>query len=429
VKWQEADGGGAKLAFWFRSRVAIFAFAFLLRVGLCLHMLELIPLPRFWSVSEPGAVAVNVLEGRGFASPYDAKQPTAWIAPFYPVMVVASTFRVLGAYSASSTYFLIVLNALFAALTSLVVYTLGERSFGTSTGATAGWLWATSFSNAVLTLLVWDTCLSALLLSFGFLLFLNWEGSCGYRRWGITGAFWGGVLLVNPALIGPLPFLWMLYWYREWKRGRSVWKQMAFAVAVMIAVVSPWLLRNYRVFGKPVFVRSNYAAELYYGNLGFESHPLLATREYQRMGEMAYVASKKSAVTDYIRSNFGGFLQQSAGRVVAFWTVPRITGAYWPIISLLAWCGLAWALLEGKRDGLAYLVVLAIYPAAYYFSYVFEKYRYPMEPMMFVMAGYAIVQTTRFVREKIFNRRARGEGPRSSLREPFVAKTLLRMNF
>ena len=420
--WEAANGGGAKLAFWFRSRVAIFAFAFLLRVGLCVHMLESIPLRGFWSVSEPGAVAVNVLDGKGFASPYDARQPTAWIAPFYPVMVVASTFRVLGAYSAASTYFLIILNALFAALTSLIVYAMGERSFGTSTGATAGWLWATSFSNAVLTLLVWDTCLSALLLSFGCLLFLAWEGSFDYRRWGITGAFWGGVLLVNPALIGPLPFLWMLLWYRERTRGRSVWKQMAFAVVVMMAVVSPWLLRNYRVFGKPVFVRSNYAAELYYGNLGFQSHPFLATKEYQRMGEMAYVASKKRAVTEYIRNNFGSFLQQSARRVVAFWTVPRITGAYWPIISLLAWCGLALALREGNRDGLPYLIVMAIYPLAYYFSYIFEKYRYPIEPLMFVMAGYALVQTTRFVRRKIFNRRGRKEGPRSSLREPFVAQ-------
>jgi hypothetical protein len=419
------DGGGAKLAFWFRSRVAIFAFAFLLRVGLCLHMLESIPLARFWSVSEPGAVAVAVLEGKGFASPYDAKQPTAWIAPFYPVMVVASTFRVLGAYSAASTYFLIVLNALFAALTSLVVCALGERSFGTSTGATAGWLWATSFSNAVLTLLVWDTCLSGLLLSFGFLLFLKWEESFNYQRWGMTGAFWGVVLLVNPALIAPLPFLWMLFWYRERKRGRRVWKQVAFALAVMAAVVSPWLVRNYQVFGKPVFVRSNYAAELYYGNLGFESHPLLATQEYQRVGEMAYVASKKRAVAEYIRSNFGSFLQQSEGRVVAFWTVPRITGAYWPIISLLVWCGLALALLEGKRDGLAYLVVLAIYPAAYYFSYVFEKYRYPIEPLMFVMAGHVLVQSTRFVRRKIFNRKGREERSRSSLSESFVTKNAL----
>ena len=151
------------MAIWFRSRVAIFAFAFLLRVGLCWHMLESIPLPRFWRVSEPAAVAVAVLEGKGFASPYDTKQPTAWIAPFYPVMVVAATFRALGAYSPASTYFLVGLNALFAALTSLVVYALGERAFGASAGATGGWLWATSFSSAVLTLLVWDTCLSALL--------------------------------------------------------------------------------------------------------------------------------------------------------------------------------------------------------------------------------------------------------------------------
>ncbi len=41
--------------------------------------------------------------------------------------------------------------------------------FGRTTGAAAGWLWATCIPSAVVPLLVWDTSLSALVLAVGIL--------------------------------------------------------------------------------------------------------------------------------------------------------------------------------------------------------------------------------------------------------------------
>ena len=79
--------------------------------------------------SEEETVAKSIVQGRGFTSPYDATQLTAWIAPAYPYMV-ALVFRVLGTSSPTAISFLIGLNIFFAGLTSIFVYLIGNRMFG-----------------------------------------------------------------------------------------------------------------------------------------------------------------------------------------------------------------------------------------------------------------------------------------------------------
>ena len=385
---------------WLRAGTAIFVFAFLIRLVTCWQVLHSIPLPHFWHRAEQGATAVSILRQHVFASPYDQRQLTAWIAPIYPC-VVAAVFGALGAYSMASTYLLVGLNVLFSALTSLVIYAIGKRMFGVTVGATAGWLWACCLPDAVMPLLIWDTCLSALLLSTGFLLSVSLESSDSYRQWGLVGLLWGTACLVNPALISPLPFLWILCWFWEWKRGRNLWRQATLSVALFLAVLSPWLARDYRVFHTPIFVRSNFVAELYFGNLGFESHPLGPTMEYQTLGELPYIAKKQGAVREYILNNFNEFAARCVHRAISFWIVPKISQTYWLLISLLTFTGLGLAIQERKHEALLFLAVMVFYPLVYCVTYVFPKYRHPIEPLMFVLVAYAFVRLARFSRLRI----------------------------
>jgi hypothetical protein len=200
-----------------KSRIAIILISIALRLSVCEPILHCGPFARFWQKNEEGAIARSILARRGFASPYDERQPTAWIAPIYPC-IVAFVFRIFGTFSAASTYFLVSLNILFAGLTSVAVYATGERVFGANVGTFAGLLWAVCLPDAVMPLLMWDTCLSALLLTTGFLLSLALEHSSSYRQWGGTGLFWGAACLVNPSLIAPLFFFWAFYWLRGWKK-------------------------------------------------------------------------------------------------------------------------------------------------------------------------------------------------------------------
>lgn len=382
------------LAILFRSRFLIAAFALLLRLGLCCEILQTVPFERFWKASEPGNIAAALIEGKGFRSPYDRSQPTAWVAPAYPALIVAPVFRIFGAYSRTSLYALMFLNAVFGALTVFAIYRIGERFFDTTTAAVASWLWAVSLSGAVMPLLVWDTCLSALLFSLGFLMTLSLLTSTSYLRWATVGLFWGLVCLVNPALLAPVPFLLLVLWIAGRKRAVDVSKHVLVAIAMVVLTVAPWLWRNYRVFHTPVFIRSNFPAELYYGSLGFESHPFGRTNEYQKMGELAYVASKRALVMAYVRQHPSEFFSRSLHRMIAFWTVPAVSRNTWMLLSLLMIAGLVRAMYVKRFCAICFLVVLIYYPTTYYMTYVFPKYRHPIEPIMMLMAAYAIVQAS-----------------------------------
>lgn len=379
------------LGYWFRSRFAIFVLTLLLRLGLSWQVLQSDPLPHFWRASEPAIIATHVLRGDGFASPYGGSQPTAWLAPVYPAIVVAGVFGMLGPYTLASTCLLVALNAIFAALTSLVIFELGKRIFGIDTGACAAWMWASCLPSAIMPLLIWDTCLAALVLAGGLLLSLELENSSHYRRWGTNGVYWGLACLVNPAIIAPVPFWWWLSWLRGRKQRISV-KHVALAGAVFLATIAPWLLRNYRVFHAPVFVRSNFGAELYYGNLGFESHPFHSTGEYQRMGELPYVREKEDLAFEWIRSHPTEFAEQTLRRLVQFWTAPKVAEGYWIVVSLLTLAGAMAAAGEGSFGGRLIIAALIVFPVTYYVTYIFPKYRYPIEPLMMVLAAHALVK-------------------------------------
>jgi Dolichyl-phosphate-mannose-protein mannosyltransferase len=371
-----------------KSRFPIFLLSFFLPLLSSWQMLHTDPIS---GRTEPTLIASSIVHGHGFRSPYDERQPTAWIAPVYPY-VVALVFRVFGIYSRLSIYSLVLLNALFSGLTALAIYAIGRRVFGVSVGVAAGWLWALCLPNRVMPLLLFETCLSAALLAVGFFLTLRLYGSTEYRRWAAVGLFWGLACLVNPALVAPVFFLWLYFCLYGRKPGRNLWRQVAVSAALFIAVLAPWLIRNYRVFGRPVFVRSNLAAEIYFGNFSFESHPLHATGEYQRLGEIAFVAEKKTALKQYIRDHPGDFLRRSLHRAVLFWIVPGINQNYWLVMSLLSFVGLGLALHDLRSKALPFLIVFCTYPLVYYASYVFPKYRHPVEPFIFLCAAYALIR-------------------------------------
>jgi hypothetical protein len=75
---------------------------------------------------------------------------------------------------------LMALNAIFPSLTALVACKLGSLVFNRTTGLAAGWVWALTPMGARLPFLIWDTCLSALMLSWAL---LTWVTANSTRGW------------------------------------------------------------------------------------------------------------------------------------------------------------------------------------------------------------------------------------------------------
>lgn len=362
---------------------------------------------------EMGRIAAAIASGHGFSNPFQTPTgPTAWEPPLYPYLT-AGIFRLFGVYSYASAFVLLTINSFFSALTAIPIYLIGKRTFGYTVALWSAWMWAVlPFTMYWSTKWVWETSLSALLLAVIFLCALKLEEAAGWRLWAAFGALWGVAALNNPSLLSFLPVAFLWVWYRRKKAGRSWLAGSALAALVLAALVTPWIARNYSVFGKFIFIRDNFGSELRLGNgPGADGtwmwylHPtqnVLQMREFQRLGEIAYIAERKREALAFIAQDPLRFVGLSAKRFVYFWAgLPRsskiaalapIKNSLFLASSILALWGLgrAWR-KRVPRVGLFFWLIL-VYPAVYYLVFPHPRYRHPIEPEMLLLGVYLITE-------------------------------------
>jgi hypothetical protein len=138
-------------------------------------------------------------------------------------------------------------------------------------------------------------------------------------------------------------------------------------ISTVITIV-PWTVRNCAAFHELVPIRSNGLAEVYFANVGFETHPLGQSMEYQRLGEAAFTAQASRRAVEYIRTHPMTFFRDSLHRAILFWIHPI---NFWPLpvgIDVAALAGLIVVFKKSRAVALALLAVLAVYPLIYYAS-------------------------------------------------------------
>src|SRR5260370_1398051 len=97
---------------------------------------------------------------------------------------------------------------------------------------------------------IWDTTFTPLMLALIFLVLLEMEQWPGYRGWVLFGALWGVGALANPAMLSFLPFCGLWIWWRRYKHGLPSLGGVVLSSLIFFLVLSPWLIRNYAIFGR-----------------------------------------------------------------------------------------------------------------------------------------------------------------------------------
>jgi 4-amino-4-deoxy-L-arabinose transferase-like glycosyltransferase len=362
---------------------------------------------------EMGRLARSIAEGQGFSSPTDLPTgPSAWAPPLYPY-ILAGIFKLFGVYSSLSALMILAFNSVFAALTCLTLYRIAKRIYGTGVARATAWTWAV-FPYAIYwpVRVVWETSLTTFLLSLALLLTLRMaDEPPRFRMWILFGLLWGVIALTNTAVVSMLPFclLWLLY---RLPRRPQQFFGATFCVLTAALVVSPWLVRNYQVFGKFLFIRDNLPLEMYEANNDQSAglwtrneHPgnnPEAMRKFQQLGELGFMAEKRQEVRQFIREHPGRFLRFTIERAVYFWIAPpqaTIVAGYDLMISrhtnfllaaVLAFAGL-WLTIRNRKRG-AFLIAcfLLIYPLPYYLVMPFVRYKHPIEPEMIMLIVYLL---------------------------------------
>jgi hypothetical protein len=283
-------------------------------------------------------IARALRDGEGFANPFEEKTgPTAWMPPVLPV-VLAGLLWVCGDDKDAVMAVVVCLQLSVLIGTGILVLALVQstaRSFWTGAAALLFvlglvvdfFLWFQFTHDNWLVLLALDLVLAG----------LCWSGpvssSSRGAGWGLCG---GLCALINP-IVG---FTWATLTFLLAVRKKA-WTPLAVAALCAGLTVTPWIVRNYLVFGRWIPVKSNLAYELYQSQClepdglvhdsTFAEHPYTSAgrerSEYKEYGETVYMERKGQAFRDAVEADTQKYVDQIILRLTAatVWYVP-----FWP---------------------------------------------------------------------------------------------------
>jgi 4-amino-4-deoxy-L-arabinose transferase-like glycosyltransferase len=361
----------------------------------------------------------------------DVYHPTAIEEPIYPFLL-GSLLRLLGD---QGKFVMLVLQAFAHVVTCVLVYELGRIVFGRTTGLLAGtalaiWPPAASLATGYLG----PAPIGGLLITASSLLLFWCLRRPSLARATVLGAFLGisTLTLSSTQLFIPLASVLVIL-----MTGMLRWRSWIVAAAIGItacAVISPWTIRNWMVFGEFVPVRTGFGLILHQGTIlngTYLPGPHACTDTLGPMWnakgpydavqlvrgdkakEMAVYKRSYDCVEQNAPSGFADFNEVQRDKVYSSLALDFIRSAPLSfaaagiskfLASVLGWSkaqavvGVAAVLgtLASLRLPLARplvlmtLAVVAPYALGIPWGY---RYRYPIEPLVLVFASYLVVAT------------------------------------
>lgn len=270
-------------------------------------------------------IAKSLVAGEGYSSPFKERTgPTAWMPPFLSFLLAGILWICEGSKDAVMAV-VVVLQVYTLVGTGLLVVALARRS----TGRLGALLAAVVFVGAVLgNFRMWfqnthDYWLILAALDV-LLAWLVWGRPLhGWRTAAAWGVFGGLCAFVNPIVA----MAWGVLSLPGAMKERA-WPRLGVALAAAALTISPWVVRNYLVFGRLIPIKSNLAYELYQsqclqpdgllrGNT-FGSHPYGSggreRQEYKQLGEMAFLDRKSELFWASVRADPLDFCDRVASR-------------------------------------------------------------------------------------------------------------------
>jgi 4-amino-4-deoxy-L-arabinose transferase-like glycosyltransferase len=359
---------------------------------------------------EMGWIARALASGRGFSSPYwPWSGPTAIVPPLYPALL-SVVFRIFGIYTLTSGFVILAINSLLSSLTCIPIYFSAKYSLGGRAAKTAAWVWAFyPFAIYFSAGRVWEYALTGLLFTTCFCIAQRIHLSKKPIAWLGWGVLFGVTALSNPAVLSTLPFLLVFALYGVRRSGRRPLLNGALTVLAVLAVLTPWTVRNYRALGILCPVRDGFWMEVYDTNTDDSSldpsfaHPAsnpVEMRKWLSMGEPAFLAEKRALAIEYIQQHPEFLIQKTLRRILYYWT------GYWSFsaqelreqpyepfnvfyvscMTLLMLRGILRLWRQNRNAVLPYLALIGIFPLTYYITHPLMDYRQPIAPAIVVMA-------------------------------------------
>lgn len=376
--------------------------------------------------SEALHIAVTLATTGNYADAYGpASGPTAHCAPLHPLLM-AALFHVLGVYTPAAVIAMHLTAAFASALAFALLPALAiESGLPLACGVLAG------LAGALLPLNFWfqvyaseDAPFTAAALVALCILACCIRRKNRFRMRGgaVLGMAAGFASLLNPVVL-PIVIGWLIIMVVE-NRRKQLPRMIAFfgvSIATLVAALTPWAIRNYEALGALIWTRSDFWLEMHVSNNDLLTadeqrnfqlpgyvllHPTgspIERAKVKRLGEVAYSRIKRKQVLSWIATHKRRFLNLTAERFRLFW-IPRMKRPLQSIgeaiLTILGLSGLV--LLFRARAAHAWILgaVVVLFPGVYYFIQVSPRYRFPLEPFLFLLSGYFVVRIASAVTQR-----------------------------
>jgi hypothetical protein len=272
-------------------------------------------------------IAKSIHRGQGFSNPFDAPTgPTAWMPPLLPTLLVGLLWVCDGDCDAVMVVILF-MQVVVLIGTGLLVLALARpttQKLGAIGVATVFLVfllsnfhsWFQFTHDCWLVLLALDVVIG------GLCWLRPLQSGKSAAGWGLLG---GLCALISPVVA----FAWGMSTVMLAFPQRA-WSRLGIAVLIAGVMLMPWTIRNYRVFGRLIPVKSNAAYELYQSQClqrdglirrsTFIHHPYSpATREhqeYKQLGEIDFLDRKREQFCQSVLADPLDFLDRAASRLL-----------------------------------------------------------------------------------------------------------------
>jgi len=369
---------------------------------------------------EPVRIAMSLVHTGAYADAYGNHAETAHCAPLYP-LAIAVLIRLFGMGSATAVALRIAACGAAALAFALLPAVAARCQIGLRAGVVAG------ASGALLPVNFWGqtrgffdapfVALAVVILCYLWARPLV-HGHLEVRGAALLGVVGGLSCLLNPSVI---PVLVAFFIAAVWRLHIRAIPKLLLAGALILCTLLPWAIRNERRFGRTIWTRSDFGLELQISNNDYATadeelnvrsawwaqvHPFSGSAERARvtaLGEPQYNDSKREQALTWMATHPAAFGRLSLDRIRLFWFPSmRYPLQTWieSCLTILALYGFVLLLKCQLPCAWLFTAVLSTYPLVFTVIQVSPRYRFPIEPVLWLLASFAVVQISWFQRFK-----------------------------
>lgn len=238
------------------------------------------------------------------------------------------------------------------------------------------------------------------------------------KQWVLLGLAMGITVLLRQLFLLFLPFLLLWLWWARRPRLTS----FVLPVAMVVLMIVPWTIRNYRAFDRIVPLNTNSGFAFFWGNhprYGTQFIPILPSGEYYRMipdelqaqdlNEAEMDSALLSEALDIIVADPGRYVLLSLSRIPTyfmFWpsgdsgmvsNLSRVGsfGVFLPFMLYGLFLTLrksfsSWRERLASPFTLLYLFML-VYSGIHILTWTLIRYRIPVDVILVIFAGYGLL--------------------------------------